>query len=41
MWNLKNNTNESMGKTEIGIENNFMVTKEESESEKGKLRVWD
>ena len=30
-----------MGKTETGIENKFMVTKEESESERDKLRIWD
>ena len=39
MWNLKNNTNESMGKTEIGIENKFMVTKEGRGGEK--LAVWN
>ena len=43
MWNLKNNTNESVYKTETlkDIENKVMVTKEKSGVGKDKLGGWD
>ena len=43
MWNLKNNTNESIYKTETDsqTENNLMVTSGEREEERDKLGVWD
>ena len=43
MWNLKNNTNESIYKTETDsdTENKFMVTKGEREGGRDKLGVWD
>ena len=43
MWNLKNNTNKSTGKTEIltDTENNLMVIKVEREEQRDKLGVWD
>ena len=42
MWNLRNNTNESIYKmeTDSDIERKLMVTKGESQGRK-KLRVWD
>ena len=43
MWNLKNNTNESLYNTETDTENKSMVTERERERERGKdrLGVWD
>ena len=44
MWNLKNNTNELIYKTETDstdIENKLMVTKGESGGGRDKLGVWD
>ena len=42
MYNLKNNTNESVYRTEIksGIENNLWLSKEKGKWEKEKLRGW-
>ena len=43
MWNLKNNTNESMYKTETDftdIENKLMATKGEREGGQDKLEYW-
>ena len=43
MWNLKNNTNECIYKTEThsDIENKLVVTQREREGERDKLGVWD
>ena len=43
MWNLKNNTNEFIYKTEtlIDIENKLLVTKRERQSGRDKLGVRD
>ena len=44
MWNLKNNTNLPIYKTEArltDIENKLMVTKRERKVGKDKLGVWD
>ena len=43
MYNLKNNTSESVYRTEIksGIENNLWLSKEKGKWEKEKLRGWD
>ena len=43
MWNIKNNTNESIYKTETDsdIENKLMVNKGEREGRRDKLGIWD
>ena len=42
MWNLKNNTNESIYKTETHIRRKqLMATKEEREGSRDELGVWD